>query len=178
MQGKLSSEHVLRKYAEAVQHFGRIPADIDIRMYSRHRDDFPGHSSFRNHFGTKERLVTALKMFVHEHDEFADLVPLLPELKEPEAEGPAKEPPSNGMVYLLRSGDYYKIGRSDRIEQRVKEISVTMPEPVELIHTIRTDDAPGIEAYWHRRFATRRASGEWFRLSVADVRAFKRRRFQ
>ena len=176
MQGKLSSEHVLRKYAEVVRHFGRVPAEIDIRMYTRNRDNFPGHSTFRNHFGTKEGLVTALTTFVHEHDEFADLMPLLPE---PEAaKVPATDAPLNGLVYLLRSGNHYKIGRSDRIEQRVKEISVAMPEPVELVHTISTDDAPGIEAYWHRRFATRRASGEWFRLSVADVRAFKRRRFQ
>lgn len=117
-------------------------------MYTRNRDGFPGHSTFRNHFGTKERLVTALRMFVHEHDEFADLIPLLPEPKEPEAEVPATEVLSNGLVYLLKPGDYYKIGRSDRIEQRVKEISVTMPEPVELIHAIRTD----VRAFKRRRF--------------------------
>lgn len=34
-QSKLSSEQILRQYAEAVRHFGRIPAEVDIRMYSR-----------------------------------------------------------------------------------------------------------------------------------------------
>lgn len=178
MQGQLSAEHVLRKYAELVRHLGRIPAEIDIRMYTRDRDDFPGHSTFRNHYGTKEQLVAALRTFVREHDEFADLMPLLPELEESEDEVPAIAARSSGWVYLLKSGDYYKIGRSDRIEQRVKEIAVAMPERVELVHAINTDDAPGIEAYWHRRFETKRASGEWFRLSVADVRAFKQRKSQ
>ena len=42
-QRKFSSENLLRKYAEAVRHFGRIPAEIDIRIYSRNREDFPSH---------------------------------------------------------------------------------------------------------------------------------------
>ena len=173
-QGKFSSEQVLQKFAEAVRHFGRIPAEIEIRMYTRNRHDFPSHSTFTNHFGNKVGLVAALADWVRKNDDFADLVAFLPEPKEDNV----TVQPVEGFVYLLKSGNHFKIGRSEELERRVKQISVALPEEVTLEHAIRTDDPVGIEAYWHRRFAARRAKGEWFQLTVADVRAFKRRKFQ
>ncbi len=180
-QGRFSSENVLRKYAEAVRHFGRVPTMIELRMYTRDRQDFPSHSTFNNHFGNKAGLLTALAKRVRENDEFDDLVAMVPESKEDLRKlrnDDVSVSPKEGHVYLLKSGDYYKVGRSDQLERRVKQVSVALPEEVTLEHAIRTDDPPGIEAYWHRRFAARRAKGEWFQLTVPDVRAFKRRKFQ
>ncbi|WP_172294195.1 GIY-YIG nuclease family protein [Pseudoruegeria sp. HB172150] len=175
-QVRLSSEDVLRKYAEAVRHFQRVPAEIDIRMYARERPDFPGHTTFTNHFGSKAGIVTALSRWATDQEDFADILELLPETEIPSETPRAKA--DEGFVYLLKSGDHYKIGRSADIERRVKQVGVAMPEQVTLEHVIRTDDPPGIEAYWHRRFADKRANGEWFRLTPADLRAFKRRKFQ
>lgn len=72
----------------------------------------------------------------------------------------------------------FKIGKATAVNRRMGQINLETPEDVELIHQIEMDDANGIEAYWHKRFADKRSNGEWFRLSDADVRAFKRRKFQ
>jgi hypothetical protein len=71
----------------------------------------------------------------------------------------------------------YKIGKAVLVERRADQISLQLPEDLELVHAIRTDDAYGIEDYWHRRFETKNTKGEWFSLSRQDVEAFKRRKF-
>ena len=58
--------------------------------------------------------------------------------------------------------------------RREGEIRVTLPDKINPIHTIKTDDPFGVENYWHRRFSTKRKNGEWFSLSKQDVTSFKR----
>ena len=81
-----------------------------------------------------------------------------------------------GYVYIIKHGARreYKIGRTNNRLRREGEIGLELPEKIEPIHVIETDDPSGVEAYWHRRFAENRMKGEWFALTSDDVRAFKR----
>lgn len=178
-QERLSSNLVLEKYAEVCRHYGKPPSSAELRYYARETPNFISHNTFAKHFGGKRQLIVALRDFAIEHGD-TDLIAILPE-----GEGAAHPiddvslpETSEGWVYLLQSGDHFKVGRSDELERRVKQISIALPNKVELIHAIRTDDPPGIESYWHRRFADKRANGEWFRLTLRDIKAFKRRSFQ
>ncbi len=73
------------------------------------------------------------------------------------------------------AGPFYKIGKTTNFKQRLGQIKLQLPYAVEVVHTIETDDINGIERYWHKRFADKRANGEWFVLTEADVAAFKSR---
>ncbi|MGL5363632.1 MAG: GIY-YIG nuclease family protein, partial [Bosea sp. (in: a-proteobacteria)] len=125
--------------------------------------------------GTAAEMRVKLRSWAASNAEYADLLPFLsPEQELPE---PKQVASKEGWVYLLQSSAHYKIGRSDQLEKRVKQITIALPEATVMVHAIRTDDPVGIEGYWHGRFADRRANGEWFKLSKADILAFKKRKF-
>lgn len=89
---------------------------------------------------------------------------------------PAGTEPTDGHVYMIKLGKHYKIGKTFAVPRRHREIALELPESPDVIHSIRTDDPTGIEAYWHARFESKRTNGEWFALAPGDVRAFKRRK--
>ncbi len=174
---RLDEGFVLSKLAAACRHFGRTPATMEMRMYRKVDADFPNEKSMLSAFGGKANMLRRLREWARVNCGYEDVVAMIPEPTD--AYDPQhKHALFEGFVYLIRSGAYYKIGRSDEIERRVKEIRVALPEAATLVHSIRTDDPAGIEAYWHRRFAEHRVNGEWFRLTASEVAAFKRRKYQ
>jgi hypothetical protein len=85
---------------------------------------------------------------------------------------PRGGPNRSGVVYLLRCGRYYKIGKSADTERRYGQLRIQLPEKPVLVHEILTNDVNYFERHWHRRFASLRANGEWFSLSGEDVTEF------
>jgi hypothetical protein len=174
-QEKYDSDFVMQKFIDACRHYARVPTVDELRMYGRSRPDFPSSKSLYSHFGTKDGLIENLRAWIKQREGFDDIAAMV---GNPDDLQPDRAAPKEGLVYLIKSGVHYKIGRSDEIERRIKEIRIALPEAATLVHSIRTDDPAGIEAYWHRRFADRRANGEWFKLTPGDIAAFKRRKYQ
>jgi Meiotically up-regulated gene 113 len=178
LQTKTTDDFMFSKLADAFRHYRKVPTSAELRMYRNLDPTFPVHSTIDKHFPTKAEMISRLRVWAVKMDAYGDITAMLPA---PEAVPQCRTPRAaaqDGFVYLLRSGAHYKIGKSDQIERRIKEIRVALPEAATLEHTILTDDPSGIEAYWHKRFADYRVNGEWFKLSPSDVLAFKRRKFQ
>ena len=176
-QTRLDDATILSQLAGIVRSRGQFPSNAEFDLIRRNDSSIPSANAIKRHFPGRPALLAALRKHCLSEPGLSDVVPLLPIADAPTHQAP-RSTVAEGWVYLLKSGDHHKIGRSDQVERRLKQISIALPEAVALVHAIRTDDPSGIEAYWHNRFKDRRANGEWFRLSAADVAAFCRRKTQ
>ncbi len=182
-QGQFDKEHVLNAYVSLIAKLGRVPTEGDIRIERRANDSFPSHSTLANHIGLRrDRLVAALD-HVRQHGLGQEAAKILSEAIEALPPASNEEdvverlgPVATGYVYMLKSGNFYKIGKTNSIDRRQYEIGLQLAEVLEPIHSIETDDPSGIEAYWHNRFKDKRMNGEWFNLDASDVRAFRLRK--
>jgi hypothetical protein len=166
----------------AIRDLGRYPRDADLRMRRRGNESFPSAGVYRS-IGRQAEVAKKVVAWCTVREGYEDVIAIAkpvaakvrlgvePESTEKAAGGIAEE---CGYVYLLKSGKYHKIGRTKHLGRRKYDIQLQLPEKATLIHEIQTDDPAGIEAHWHKRFQEKRASGEWFKLNVADVRAFRR----
>jgi len=168
-------ETLLSKYLELVSELNAVPALSDLRFKNRQDKEFPATSTFQKRVGGQTVIVQKAYDFALENDYSTEVLELLESKINSQAPslGQNGEELKEGWVYLLNSGEFYKIGRGTDLERRVKQVSTAMPETLDLVHSIKTDDPSGIESYWHRRFKDKRANGEWFKLDKEDIKAFK-----
>lgn len=179
MQEALPDDLLLEKLATFVRELGHYPVEMELRIKDRQDPSFPNPKTFRR-FGGKGAIAARLLQFCQTHDGYQDVIATCASVEgSGDQDSGAKDDAVEtvGVVYLIRSGSYYKIGRTNALGRRERELAIQLPEKVRVVHEIRTDDPSGIEDYWHRRFADRRKNGEWFDLAPADVAAFRRRKF-
>lgn len=181
---------LLGKLAELARDLGKFPVWSEVALARQRDGSFPTEKTYRR-FGGKAELVRRLTEYCESQPNFADVVPLCKVVEVPAVDrslavahgedNGADSGVETGYVYLalMKVGKEkrYKIGKADIVGARTRKIAVSLPEELGLVHAIVTDDAYGIEAYWHKRFAEKRRGGEWFVLTTADVKAFKRRKF-
>jgi hypothetical protein len=185
LQSPTSKEELAKRYADLAVELGHLPVHAEIRLKRRRHVDFPSCNTFHDRFGNKRALIRAVAGYCKGNADYQDVLGWCEEYlgrDENVKEAGVSWTGSNrevslGSVYLAKSGRYYKIGRSNAASRREYEIGLQLPEKLEMVHVIPTDDPSGIEAYWHKRFDAKRKNGEWFDLDRADVSAFKRWKF-
>jgi hypothetical protein len=174
------NEWLLENLAGFVRELGHYPVAAELRMKARSDPDFPSHNTFYR-FGRKAQIASAILSWCELSPGWEDVHAICAPLavSDEADESPVKDeaPPPVGYVYLLKSGKYYKIGRSNAPGRREYELAIQLPERVVTVHSIKTDDPVGIERYWHQRFSERRKNCEWFELRREAVSAFRRRKF-
>jgi hypothetical protein len=178
-QGAFDEIFLIEKFVALMRELERFPVVAELRMKKRSDVSFP-NSKVYERFGSKAQLVAKIQDYCKERTGYEDVVALCSTVADqqvPDVENDGASAENIGFVYLMKSGRFYKIGRSNAAGRREYEIAIQLPESLQTLHTIRTDDPAGIEEYWHKRFAAKRKKGEWFDLNAADISAFGRRKF-
>jgi hypothetical protein len=73
------------------------------------------------------------------------------------------------MIYFIRNGEFVKIGRAAYPEQRLAQLQIGNPTPLELLATV--PGGRGEEYVLHKHFAAFGVGGEWFK-DCDEIRAF------
>jgi hypothetical protein len=180
LQGAYEEDFLIEKLIHLTREIGKFPSSGDLTLKSYNDKDFPSHNTFSRLGKQKENIAKVIN-YCNKHEGFEDVLeiclPLLDAAKENANDKIVLETTNFGFVYLMKSGKFYKIGRSNDADRRAYELRIILPEKLEVIHKIKTDDPIGIEEYWHKRFRDKRKSGEWFELTRQDIEIFKRRKF-
>jgi Meiotically up-regulated gene 113 len=184
---RMSDDELFRPLAVLTRELGKFPAKGAF-MVARARDtDFPGWDTFkrRERQGPESSLREALLAWCQKVNEFSDVCKLLglAGASPRKQQRIASRQVVNGHVYLMRygtGGAVYKIGLTDNVPRRHAQLNMMTPQDVRIVHTIPTDDPAGIEAYWLKRFESKRLEGkkELFLLTPDDVASFKSRKYQ
>jgi hypothetical protein len=166
LQDSLETDVVILALANLTRELGRFPVEGDLRLKAKSDSSFPCHSTFSNRLGPKAERFSKVAEFCRTHDGYADVSAICE--RDRGEQGQAKEGGGDsdddattadyqiGFVYMLKSGRYFKIGRTNAVGRRERELSIQLPEKANIVHEIRTDDPAGIEAYWHNRFQEKR----------------------
>lgn len=168
-------EFLIDSVISLIHELGRFPSHGDMRVKRNASATFPSPNSIAR-LGNKSAIVDKVRKRAGQL-EFQDVLDIcaahILKVGPQRSEAPA-EADIVGEVYLCKSGRYYKIGRTNDLVRRGGEIKIQLLEKLELIHSIKTDDPSGVEAYWHKRFEIKRMNGEWFNLDASEIRSFKR----
>jgi hypothetical protein len=192
LQAAYADDVLIERLVDFMRELGHFPVRGELKIKSRNNPAFPSHNAFAR-LGPKQQIAAKILDYIKGRAGYEDVMALC----EPVAMGSIEDSSPaysgdmhgvesaagtrDGYVYmgLLKLGreKRYKIGKAVLVGRRTDQISLQLPEELELVHVITTDDAYGIEDYWHRRFAAKNTKGEWFTLSRLDVDAFRRRKF-
>ncbi len=174
--GPYTDEWVIEKLISLIRELGKYPVAGELRIKAKQDKDFPSHNVF-SRVGKKAELASKVIDYCKARNGFDDIIEICTPITitmNRKTGDTKQETTEIGYVYLMKSGRYYKIGRSSSVERRNYDLGIILPEEIKIIHKIKTDDPSGIERYWHNRFEEKRKKGEWFELSNSDVKAFKK----
>jgi hypothetical protein len=83
------------------------------------------------------------------------------------ANGKDKNQPDG--LYLIKTGEFIKIGISQNIEKRIKSMETDNPHKIELLFYQKIENARKIESFLHKQLKEHNVKNEWFKLNKRAI---------
>ena len=130
LQVSYQETELLDKYATLARELGRLPAKGDLRLKSRNDSEFPSDKTF-DRLGAKLELVNMVLAYCRSHSGYEDVAHWCEEyaVRTRDQEPDEARPPQSeiGEVYLIKSGRFFKIGKTNAVGRRAREITLQLP---------------------------------------------------
>ncbi|MDO9415386.1 GIY-YIG nuclease family protein [Pararhizobium sp.] len=142
-----SDEKILSSVLEISKAIGRFPTTGDLAFETTRRPDAPNRKTIGKRWNMVE-LAEALVTYAEglgETDVVANARQYL-STRTPRAASVeiAEDKFPSGYVYMQRHGNDYKIGFTSSLSKRGRQIQIELPQEIELVHSILTDDPSGV----------------------------------
>lgn len=79
----------------------------------------------------------------------------------------------DGYIYVIKSGEYYKIGRTVCLKDRIKKYITENPNEVKVLLNEKVVDYVDVEDKLLKMFKKKKHRGEWFKLDNSDIDIIK-----
>src|SRR3989442_14668099 len=119
---RISDETLLQCFAQLALERSDIPIEADLVLKRQEDPSFPDKSCFRR-WGNRNALLAKVADYCTGKGEFARVLQFLKQGASNSLDRRLDSLEIKGFVYLLRSGKYYKIGRSNAVGRRLRELA-------------------------------------------------------
>lgn len=130
LQGPRGEDDLLESLVLFARELGHFPVANEIKLKARTEPGFPWHNTF-SRFGGKQKLAARVREFAltRGYEDVAQLCdPVIARLarREPNAaeDAAVEAEPDLWYVYLLKSGRFFKVGRSNAVGRRERELAI------------------------------------------------------
>jgi hypothetical protein len=132
LQPARNTDELLEHLIDFMRELGRYPVAAELKLRARSKKGFPSNSAFAR-FGSKGQLAAYLQRYCKDRVGYEDVAKMCADVAQGEIKRTTQDEGSDegenfGFVYLIRHGRYYKIGRTNAVGRRERELAISCPK--------------------------------------------------
>ena len=136
LQDSYPDDYVIEQLIGLIRDLGRYPVIREIKLRGHDDPDFPSHSVFQRRGNKAAELVAMVRQFCEARDGYDDVLRMIAPLNATaeDVETGTHDSPTAGFVYLMKSGEWFKLTSQDVNVFRRRKFMCGLPERASTVH--------------------------------------------